>query len=125
MVDVRRCSAVWIALVVVLLAGIPSSAQESTKGEAHGVVADTSGAVLPGVALTATHVQTGVVRTTTTSASGTYRMPAPALGDYVITVELSGFKTVTRAGVSLGLGQQLDVNITMELGRLIGAGDTP
>lgn len=106
------------ASIMVCLAVSSVSAQEATRGEIHGTVLDTSSGVLPGATITALHVATGETRTAVTSERGLYRLPALALGAQVITCELSGFRTVRREGVTLGLGQSLSVDFTMEVGTL-------
>ena len=61
-------------LTIELLAG-PARAQV-TQADLRGTVADESGAVLPGVTVTATHVDTGAVRTITTSSTGVFILRA-------------------------------------------------
>ena len=56
-----------------------------------GTVQDASGAVLPGVTVTARHIATGVERTVVTGADGAYRAPALPVGVYEVRAELSTF----------------------------------
>ena len=65
-------------LTIELLAG-PARAQV-TQADLRGTVADESGAVLPGVTVTATHVDTGAVRTITTSSTGVFILRALPVG---------------------------------------------
>jgi hypothetical protein len=88
------------------------------QGELRGMIADESGGVLPGVNITATHVETGTSRTTTTSANGTYLMPAMPLGTYKVTAELSGFGTTLRENFRLGVGEAVTINFTMKVASL-------
>ncbi len=85
------------------------------QGELRGTIVDESGAVMPGVSLTATHVETGTFRTTSTAANGTYLMPAMPLGTYRLTAELPGFGTVVREGFRLGVGEAVTINLTMKV----------
>ena len=67
-------------LVLVLLAlPAPASAQAPTA-QISGRVTDTSGAVLPGVTVTATQTDTGLVRTTVTDDTGSWLMPNLPIG---------------------------------------------
>ena len=70
-----------LAVVVVLIAvSTPPAFAQLAQGELRGTIVDESGAVLPGVTVTANHVETGTARTTTTGPNGAYLMPALPLG---------------------------------------------
>lgn len=88
------------------------------QGELRGSITDESGGVLPGVNITAIHVETGTSRTTTTGVNGTYLMPAMPLGTYKMTAELSGFGTTIREGFRLGVGEAVTINFTMKVASL-------
>src|SRR5688500_20318732 len=51
-----------------------------------GTVKDQSGAVLPGVEVTATHTDTGISRRTITNETGSYILPNVAVGPYRIEI---------------------------------------
>src|SRR5712691_4268402 len=88
------------------------------QGELRGAAADESGAVLPGVTITAVHVETGTTRTAVTSEKGTYLMPAMPLGTYKVTAELAGFSTVVREGFRLAVGESAAIGFTMKVATL-------
>ena len=69
-----------VGAVLLLLAGVTSWAQATA--ELNGRVTDESGAVLPGVTVTATQIDTGFTRTVVTEGSGTYVMPNLPTGPY-------------------------------------------
>src|SRR5713101_10213828 len=98
-------------LVVGVVLALPTAgyAQETVLS---GTVTDSTGGVLPGVTVTALHEASGNTFVTVTDERGTYRLPARA-GGFKITVELTGFGTVTRSGVELLVGQQAVVNLQM------------
>jgi hypothetical protein len=77
-----------------------------------GTITDSTGAVLPGVTVTATNEATGNVFTAVTDATGRYRLPA-RVGTYRLSVELSGFTTVTRQNIELLVGQTVTANAQM------------
>jgi hypothetical protein len=77
-----------------------------------GTVTDATGAVLPGVTVTAVNEATGNTFVGVTDGTGNYRIPA-RVGAYRITAELSGFTTVQRTGVQLLVGQTIGVNLQM------------
>src|SRR5438128_10203263 len=67
-----------------------------------GFVQDPSGAYIPGVSVTATNTETGVVATALTNESGTYNIPSVLPGKYKLTAELPGFKAQVFNEVQLG-----------------------
>jgi hypothetical protein len=80
-----------------------------------GTVADTSGALIPGVEIKATHTGTGVVTTGVTNESGTYRFPSLQPGPYQVGASLPGFQPQTFQ-VTLGTSQQIRQNFTLQVG---------
>ena len=98
-------------LVAGMLLALPALgyAQEATL---TGIVTDSSGAVLPGVTVTAVNSATGNSFNGVTDETGTYRLGV-RVGAYAITVELQGFSTVTRTGVQLLVGQTAAVNVQL------------
>src|SRR5881396_2231220 len=83
-----------------------------------GVVHDANGGLVPGVNVTAKHIESGLTRTVITSETGSYRMPALPVGEYEVTAELSGFKQQVRRGVTLVVAQEAVVNLTLDVGDL-------
>lgn len=81
-----------------------------------GVVKDASGAVVPGVSLTARNVETGQSRNTVSASDGSYRFPALAVGTYEVRAEQSGFQSEVRSGLTLTVSQEAVVNITLQVG---------
>ena len=68
--------------------------------------------MLPGVTITAVNEATGNTFSGITDERGIYRIPV-RVGAYQVTVELSGFATVTRTGVQLLIGQTASLNMQM------------
>src|SRR5919198_5812076 len=91
----RLISTALLGLFLTLAFAAPARAQKTT-GDITGWVADTTGGVLPGVTVTATCPATGLTRTTTTDTQGGFSLPELPICLYKVTVELPGFKSVTR-----------------------------
>ena len=92
-----RCRALAGLLGFVFILGTSATAfAQKTTGDINGTVTDSTGAVLPGVAVTATCAATGLTRTVTTDAQGAYILPDLPICVYKLTSELQGFKLVTR-----------------------------
>ena len=102
---------------VSVLAMVSPAAGQSTQAAIMGVVADTSGAVLPGVTVIATSPALQVRQVeTVTSDRGEYRLGPLPIGTYTVTYELSGFQTVRREGVRLSVGFVATLDQVMSLG---------
>src|ERR1700682_1728768 len=107
-----------VAVACVLLAA-PSIvwAQSGTTGAIAGVAKDTSGAVLPGVAVeAASPALIEKFRTVVTDGEGQYKIVDLRLGTYVVTFTLPGFNTVKREGIQLPAGFTATVNAEMRVG---------
>ncbi|MBZ5614882.1 MAG: carboxypeptidase-like regulatory domain-containing protein [Acidobacteriia bacterium] len=89
---------------------------QSTGGRILGRVADSSGAVLANVKVTATNEATGIARDTKTNASGDYVFPEVPVGTYTLSFDLSGFKTNVRKNVVLDVNQVITLNMSMQVG---------
>src|SRR2546426_6847250 len=109
------------AVVVVLCLCLSANAQLPT-GTISGVVKDATGAVVPGVSVTATNVERGLTRSVTSTEDGSYRFSALPVGPYNIRAEHPGFQTKVEQGLVLAVGAEAVLNIVLEVG---AAGDDP
>jgi hypothetical protein len=91
---------------------------QTTPSHLIGTVKDAQGAVLPGVTVTATSPALIGGQTVVSEANGSYRFPALPAGTYTLKFDLSGFKTFTRTGIVLALGQTLTVDAQLQLATL-------
>src|SRR5579871_703595 len=78
---------------LILLSPLPSFAQSTSN--IIGTVKDSTGAVVPGAAVTATNTDTGLARQVTSGDDGGFRFPAMPVGHYSVKFEKTGFKTET------------------------------
>jgi hypothetical protein len=100
-------------LLCVLSTALPASAQQAvTSAALGGLVADASGAALPGALVTATNVETNQSRTSTADAEGRYRFPYLPVGTYRLRAERPGFAALTKQ-LTLTLGEALDVSLVL------------
>ena len=81
-----------------------------------GVVRDSSGAVVPGVNITARNVETGQTRAGVSGENGSYRFAALPVGAYEVRSEHPGFQSEIRSGLTLAVGDEAVVNFTLQLG---------
>jgi len=103
------------AVLFTLVLALSVSAQEF-RGSIQGIVKDTSGAVLPGVTITATSSETNIARTVVTDVKGIYQVPQLTPGFYTVDARLEGFKPMVRKGVQVRIGDEVPVDFKMELG---------
>jgi hypothetical protein len=83
-----------------------------------GSVKDQSGAVLPGVEVTATQTATGAKRSAVTDETGSYILQNLPIGPYTIEAALPGFKTYVQSGIILQVGTTPTVNAVLEVGQV-------
>ena len=72
-----------------------------------GTVTDPSGAVFPGAQITLINENTGQTKTVESGATGDYVAPLLPVGVYLATVQLEGFRTTERPGLSLSAVQNV------------------
>src|SRR5689334_12181484 len=102
--------------LAVLLSSAAAYAQAGSTAQLSGVVRDTSGAVLPGVDVTATQTDTGLKRSTVTEANGSYTLPNLPIGPYRLDANLPGFKSYVRTGLVLQVNDAPVVNVELSIG---------
>jgi hypothetical protein len=102
------------SLVFILLVSTALLSQ-SSNGTISGTVADATGAVVPGVTITATHAATNVVTTVQSNSAGVYNFASLLPGTYKVSASISGFRTQTFSDVRLENAGQIRLNFAMEV----------
>ena len=105
-----------VLMLCAVIGLLPAPAQAQTA-ELRGIVADHSGAVLPGVTVTILNEATGVDRTIVTDNQGSFRAPALQPGTYTIKSELMGFGRDLRR-VTMTVGEVAELRIGLSVGGL-------
>jgi Carboxypeptidase regulatory-like domain len=105
------------ACLGLLFISIPSYSQGNT-GRILGTVTDPSGGTIPGATVTVTDVQRGLTRTLITDAAGAYAAPNLLPGNYAVRAEAKGFSPLERKGLSLEVGKDVRVDLTLQPGGL-------
>ena len=103
-------------LAFCLLLGAASAVAQETRGDISGTVSDPQGGLIAAATITVTNVDTNVKTQVVTGANGFYLVPLLITGNYQIVAEAVGFKRLVRSGISLRLGQRMELNLTMEVG---------
>jgi hypothetical protein len=105
------------SMLVVTLLIVTAAAAQETRGNISGTVQDAQG-VVPGASVRITNVDTNATQTFVTNSTGYFEAPLLQPGTYRIVVEMASFKTITRDGVVLAVGQQINLPFTLEVGSI-------
>ena len=109
----------FIALVLIVASpGLLFAQSRVTSADLAGTVLDESRAVLPGVSLVVTHVDTGIDRLAVSGGDGRFLIPALPPGLYRLRAELQGFAPSVVERLELALGGSTSIAITMMVARL-------
>jgi hypothetical protein len=110
----KRCPplwyrAAWAAMLVSLLT--VGAYGQLQSGNIFGTVVDTEGGALPGVTVTLTGI--GAPQTVVTDSQGAFRFINLSPGQYSLKAELAGYGTATRSGITVNIGRNADVTMTL------------
>src|SRR6202047_4921711 len=107
----------FLALVLIMLTSIRVYAQVS-GATLTVTVSDASGATIPNAKISIHNVATGEMRDVTTDAAGLYAAPNLLPGKYEVIITAPGFSTEVRSGITLTVGTQQLLNVTMKVGQV-------
>ena len=110
----KRCPnpwirAVWTAAFLVLIS--VSAFAQTQSGNIFGTVVGNDGAALPGVTVTLSGV--GAAQDSITDGQGRFRFINLSPGTYSLKAELAGYGTATRSGVTVSLGRNAEIAMTL------------
>jgi len=101
-------SLLWISAEVVL----------AQTAQMTGRITDSSGGVIHGVEIKVTHIETGIHRDASSNEEGYFTVPLLQPGNYRITAQMAGFKTVSRSGIKLNVDQVARIDMVLEVGEV-------
>jgi len=102
-------------IFAVLLLCLPAYSQGSF-GRILGTVTDQSGGVVSGATVTVIDTERGINRTISTDDAGAYNAPNLTAGNYTVRVEAKGFKRIERQGITIEVGHEVRVDLTVQPG---------
>ena len=85
------------------------------QGSISGLVSDKSGSVMPSAQIKLTNQATGLIRTSTSTDSGNYTLPAVSVGDYSLEISAAGFSTYKQTGIQVNVNDNLRIDATLDL----------
>src|SRR2546428_6934302 len=110
----RRRAGIPLLLILTFSTVLHLKAQsQANTANLEGTIKDQTGAVLPGVTVTATNKAVSLSRTAISNDEGVYRIPLLPPGNYDVRAELSSFSTQVKEGVTLSVGQFATLDFTM------------
>lgn len=105
--------AVWLAAFCMCCAAVSARAQSMASATVTGTVRDPSEAVVPGATVEIRQHETNLLRHAVTDERGRFRLLALPVGDYHLSVQLTGF-AVANVNLALAVGDQVDVPIVLK-----------
>src|SRR5438552_13546589 len=112
----RSLFSVFFTVLFSVLATAGAWAQSTA--EVSGAVKDQTGAVLPGVEVTATQTDTGFKRTAVTNETGSYLLTNLPIGPYRLEAGLPGFRTYVQTGIVLQVDANPVINAVLQVGQV-------
>src|ERR1700691_2421162 len=103
------------SVFVFLLLCLPAYSQGSF-GRILGTVTDQSGGVISGATVTVIDTERGINRALSTDDAGAYNAPNLTAGNYTVRVEAKGFKRIERQGITIEVGHEVRVDLTVQPG---------
>ena len=114
-----KSTCVSFVAILGLLLGFSFPARVSAQvvgATISGTVTDSSGSKMPGVNIVITNVGTGITTSASTKGEGTFGAPNLQPGNYEISASAKGFSTLIRKGITLTVGQELVLNLSLQVG---------
>jgi len=104
----------WLSLLAVGLAS--GLCAQETRGSIYGRVLDPQTSGVPGSTVTVTNIETNTVVRLKSNDTGYYDASLLLPGNYQVTAEAGGFKTLLRKGIVVPVGTRVEVDLTLEIG---------
>ncbi|HEY7386886.1 MAG TPA: carboxypeptidase regulatory-like domain-containing protein, partial [Bryobacteraceae bacterium] len=105
-----------ITIALCVLAGAVELFAQAGTGTITGIITDPTGAAIANANVEVRNTETNAPYPTATTETGAYTVPRLPPGPYSVTVSASGFKKLTRSGISVDAGQTIPLNLTLEVG---------
>ena len=105
-----------LSAVIILVCSAAAALAQAGRGGISGLVADQSGAIVPGAAVTAQDMANGVKQSTVSSGAGLYAFVSLSPGTYELTFELKGFAKMVLQNIPVTVDQVTTVNGALKVG---------
>ena len=115
MIQVDRCGFPALLACFALFAPL-ARPQAVAVAQVEGQVLDSSGAVVPSADVTMIEAARGIAHKTTSDPAGHYLLGNLPAGMYRLEAVASGFKGYVQQNITLQVGQNIQINVTLQLG---------
>jgi carboxypeptidase family protein/TonB-dependent receptor-like protein len=113
----RACVGLSITFAALLGLALPARVSAQMVGATvSGTIVDATGSVVPGVKIVLKNASTGSIANAATNGVGVFNAPNLPPGDYELTASAAGFSTLVRKAITLTVGQELVLNLTLQVG---------
>jgi hypothetical protein len=102
--------------MVLLFIGSSCVGQNTNSCAITGTITDSTGALVPGAAVTVMQQSTGMTSSATANGTGFYTVESLSSGDYTVTIKTAGFKTQIVHDIHLDPGQRRGVDVKLQIG---------
>lgn len=106
----KRYAVIFLTTIFLIL---PSALPAKETGNIRGKVAEKDGTGLPGVKITAESTSLQGVRTAVSQKNGDFHLPLLPVGNYSLSFEITGFRTVIKQNVAVRLGVTTHLHVEM------------
>ena len=110
-----KSALLFLSLLLTVMWATTAIAQYTTA-RLSGSVQDKSGAAIPGATVTVEQIGTGYKQQVKSGQAGEYLFPSLPVGEYQLTVEMTGFSTYLQKGIGLEVGQAASQKVTLAIG---------
>src|ERR1700677_1144019 len=116
--DVRFKPSVLFSSLFFLFLAATMAFGQFTTARLSGTVQDNTGAAVPGASVTVEQAGTGYQQQVKAGAAGEYLFPSLPVGDYQLTVSMTGFNTYVQKGIGLSVGQAASQKVVLTIGAI-------
>jgi len=117
MTQMSRSTLAFLALSILFFA-LQLNAQTTAVASVDGIITDSTGNIIVKAQVTMTETAKGLIRMTVTNSEGSYTFPNLPVGPYRLEVRSPGFKDYIQSGLVLQVGNNIQINVAMEVGSL-------
>src|SRR5438094_216625 len=111
---VRKLLTQFVILLSLTVCAVPQEYRATITGR----VTDASGSAVAGANVEVKALATGTLQSTRTGDDGAYQVPFLNPGEYVVTVERTGFRRAVREGIRLQVAERASIDFSLQLGEV-------
>src|SRR5437762_9990892 len=115
---VPTCVCFFVLALASMATSVPILRGQTVTATLTGTIADQTGAIIPGVTVTAINQGTQIEYTAESNSAGVYTIPFLPIGTYVVSAELTGFKKAVTNPIKLEVSQPARIDLKLEVGQI-------